>query len=657
MKIMLLILSVIIIPLVVSGVFSTRVFQTKVAEDQLSIVDKSGRIAKSYFDNQSEKNSNLASLIAALPSLQAAVQSNDKSAAAGVLDKYYNEFKDRCNISIMEIGDIEGNVVYRAHNPGKTGDNKKDDVLVKQGLSGQKGWTISEGSSGYAVRYIEPIKAGNVQVGTLMVGRYIDEAFVDSIKKLTKCETTVFFGNTRIATTVINDKGERAVGTTQDNQEILDKVIKNQKIYTGEAEVVGKPFFVSYEPLIDSAGNSVGMLFVGENIERTLAYEKSMLIRQALVGLVCLVIAFVTALAMTRGITGAINKIIDQMSLVASGKLNAKISLKRRDEIALMAEGFNNMAGETAKMVRTVKDISDQVYDSTKTIIEESESVRSSSEQIQSAMHEIGNGSSHQAEAATQAAKVMDDLNADIDKVAEKAAKVGDLSEFLSKQSEKGSQVIGETIAEMRTIKDKVEKSAGVIDELSRNSHRIEEIVSLISGIADQTNLLALNAAIEAARAGEQGRGFAVVADEVRKLAEESSKSAGEITGLIEMIRRNADSALHAMNEGTAETDRGMEVVDKAGKAFEDISNAILQISDGVNGVVSITSEVRKKSQSAEEEITNIAAISEENAAAVEEVAASAAEQTESIGKFVQMSRELGKIIAEEETMLKKFEI
>jgi methyl-accepting chemotaxis protein len=213
-----------------------------------------------------------------------------------------------------------------------------------------------------------------------------------------------------------------------------------------------------------------------------------------------------------------------------------------------------------------------------------------------------------------------------------------EVSRSASEYANTGGQIVRETIGRMQEISNVVRDSAESIAKLAKSADQIGEIISVIDDIADQTNLLALNAAIEAARAGEQGRGFAVVADEVRKLAERTGKATGEITQMIKGIQEGTDVAVHSMEAGVQEVDKGRELADKAGDHLKEIVNISSQTLAMIEQIAKASEEQSNAAEQVSKNIESISSVSRETAQGAEQSSKAAddlTKQAESLNNMV----------------------
>ncbi|WP_442793191.1 methyl-accepting chemotaxis protein [Pseudomonas sp. S75] len=250
-------------------------------------------------------------------------------------------------------------------------------------------------------------------------------------------------------------------------------------------------------------------------------------------------------------------------------------------------------------------------------LVKASESISSASVQLSASAHE-------QSQSASSMAATVEQLTVSINHVADNAGDAHALSSESGRQSSEGGSVIQETLQSMRLIADTVQASASQIGELDQHAEQISSIVGVIKGIAEQTNLLALNAAIEAARAGEQGRGFAVVADEVRLLAQRTANSTQEITDMVKKIQVGTREAVSSMDVGVDQVKGGVALAQQAGDAIVTIRQSSADVVGVVDQISLALREQTAASQDVARNVERIAQMSQQNSQAVEQTSATA---------------------------------
>jgi methyl-accepting chemotaxis protein len=288
---------------------------------------------------------------------------------------------------------------------------------------------------------------------------------------------------------------------------------------------------------------------------------------------------------------------------IASGDLSATVQCAPGDTTSLLA-GMKEMQEMLRKMISE--------------IISGAERLESASGELLSASEEVASRSRQQSESASAMAAAVEEMTVSIDQVSHNAGEAHGISQEAGAVSERGTVIIQNAAEEMRKISEAVHSSSKIIEELGQQSDQITSIVNTIREIADQTNLLALNAAIEAARAGEQGRGFAVVADEVRKLAERTSLSTTEIAGMVGKIQNGTKSAVASMEAGVGQATRGVDLANEAGQSIVSIRDGALRVVAVVNDISSSIREQSTTSSEIARNIEQIAQMSEESSQAVQ---------------------------------------
>ncbi|HVN49372.1 MAG TPA: methyl-accepting chemotaxis protein [Bacteroidota bacterium] len=309
----------------------------------------------------------------------------------------------------------------------------------------------------------------------------------------------------------------------------------------------------------------------------------------------------------TRFFVSLTTRIAASLEKMAGGDLTVEVKYHGKDEFGLIA---NSMIHMTKYLNETISQIA-----------ESSATVASASTQISSSTEEMAAGVQEQTSQAGEVASAVEEMTKTIIENSKNASNTADTAREAKHAAEQGGKVVEDTIAGMNTIANVVKKSADTVKELGKSSDQIGEIIGVIDDIADQTNLLALNAAIEAARAGEQGRGFAVVADEVRKLAERTTKATKEIAGMIKKIQSETVGAVNAMEQGTQKVDEGMQLADKAGVSLKEIVNISQRVTDMVNQIAAASEEQSSASEQISKNVEAISAVTNQTATGTQQIA------------------------------------
>ena len=386
------------------------------------------------------------------------------------------------------------------------------------------------------------------------------------------------------------------------------------------------------------------------------AMKKDILFTSGLIIVVLLGVAMV-AWYISRKISTPILELSSIVREIATGDLRKTLHVDAKDEIGELGKAVNVMTRDLRNLIKDLAISAEQLAASSEELTASAEQSAQASNQVAGSIVEVAEGADIQLQAANKAKMIMESLSSGIKEIADNTITIVQTTEKASAAAQQGGNAIMDAKNQMTCIENSVKNSSRVVASLGERSKEIGQIVNAISGIAGQTNLLALNAAIEAARAGEQGRGFAVVADEVRKLAEQSQEAAKQISTLITAIQVDTASAVTAMSDETQQVKYGTEVVDKAGQTFDEIVNLVQQMSTQIRDVSGEIKQMTASNQSMVLLVNEIDNISKNTADQTQNVSSATEEQSASTQEIASSSHALSKMAGQIQSAISKFKV
>jgi methyl-accepting chemotaxis protein len=326
-----------------------------------------------------------------------------------------------------------------------------------------------------------------------------------------------------------------------------------------------------------------------------------------------------------------------------------------RDKLAGMTESYNDSRAALAELIGQVSGTAGSVSAASRQMAATSDEAGRAIGEIASAVSDAALGAERQVSTVAQARTIVDEVVAVTNRSAQDAASTAQVAEEARRIAGAGAQAVGGATDAMASVREASTGATRAIRALGDKSAQIGGIVDTITGIAEQTNLLALNAAIEAARAGEQGRGFAVVADEVRKLAEESQTAARSIAGLIADIQTETSRVVQVVEEGAQRTEQGSEVVEEAREAFERIGASVEDVTARVGAIAAAVEQIAASARQMGERMGEVASVAEQSSASSEQVSASTQQTSASTQEIAASAQELARTAADLETLVARF--
>jgi len=469
------------------------------------------------------------------------------------------------------------------------------------------------------------------------------------------------------------EKQVLALSTEKETQEVIDRSVDWQEMvitdvfdrYDGGDEVGAASYLrSSVEPysndLIKEFAklSDIRMDSINAQAQSVTDLGKHSLTLTFIISVLVIILGITIALLTSNSITKPIKKVMERMQTIAYGDLTSEpLAITMKDETGQLAMAINQMQVMEKEVMEGIKRASEMLTDNSNELTQSANEVKSGSEQVAITMQELATGSESQATTASNLSVVMGNFTKKVQSTNKSGEKIKDSSMGVLSMTTQGKEYMEDSNRQMAKIDEIVLDAVFKMATLDNQTKEITNLVMIIQKIADQTNLLALNAAIEAARAGEHGRGFAVVADEVRKLAEQVAVSISDITGFVEKIQTESKRVSDSLQTGYTEVQEGTSQIKKTGDTFNQINASVTTMVKGIKDISDNLESIQVNSEIMNSSIEEIASVSEESAAGVEETSAASQEITSSMEEVAGNSEQLADLAKGLAEMVAEFKI
>ncbi|MBU0811808.1 MAG: methyl-accepting chemotaxis protein [Gammaproteobacteria bacterium] len=569
----------------------------------------------------------LSALVASIPDVQKAMAENDRDRLSDLFVTNYKTLASQYGLDQFQFHKAPATSFLRVHKPEKFGDDLTAirNTIIETNTRRTPVRGVESGVAGLGIRGLVPINHNGSPVGSVEFGLSFGQAFFDTFKARQGVDVGLLlrkeYGGFEPFATTFDSKG--LISKSQ-----LEQAFSGQDVVF-RAQADGKPVAVLVSVVNDFSGKPIGVLEVA--MDRTRYADALADIRNTalIIAGVAIALGLLIAALLARSIVRPIRVAAEAMHDIAAGEgdLTRRLEANGRNEVADLARAFNQFADKVRRLVSEVAGSTAQVA--------------ASAEEMSAITDGFNRDVSRQRDEIEQVATAMNEMTATVQDVARNAAQAAESAKSADLEAQQGQLVVHQTVSSIEGVSAEVARTASAIQRLETDSQSISKVLEVIRGVAEQTNLLALNAAIEAARAGEQGRGFAVVADEVRTLASRTQQSTIEIQQVIEQLQSGARDAADVMNQGREQVDNSVMQAQQAGTSLLRITNAVTSISDMNVQIASAAEQQSAVSDEISKNVVNINHIADR--------------VTESAGQTAQASSQLAHLASDLQTLVGQF--
>ncbi|MFE8697423.1 methyl-accepting chemotaxis protein [Cytobacillus sp. FJAT-53684] len=560
--------------------------------------------------------------------------------------------------SLLFVADEKGTAITSTDVETNIADREYFQLIMSGKDSTISDPVVSKADQLTTVVFAVPIKNDNNQTIGVLGGTYP----IDSLQQLV---ADVEIGDTGYASITQHDglfighpSEEIVFKSTVDQLGIPELKQAHEQAMSGKSGMIrykykGEERFTFYKQLQSKDWNLFITVPVAEATDKLSYLAKLSFVTAGIVLLFSIIVVFIFASRLVKPIQSMSNL----TSSVAKGDLTLLVDHQGKDEIGVLGTNFNHMISGMQNILMRIDSVSEHVRQSSATLVNTSEETKLSAEQVAIAINELATGTADIVHSVTNVTDKVQFMSHTLKDLSMFANGVNETSLQSKNLSEQGELLVNQAIESIREANHQVQDTAHIINLVDKRSTDIGNVIDMITRIAEQTNLLALNASIEAARAGEAGKGFAIVAEEVRKLANETSKSAEQIARMISETQNESHRAVHSIKKGLTVVETGMKAVIQSGEAFSKISINVNTTSEQVMKTNHSIQHLEEISVSITEDLESISAVTEQSSAGAEEVSAASEQQAAGAVQISADALELSNLSNDLKEMMKQFKV
>lgn len=470
---------------------------------------------------------------------------------------------------------------------------------------------------------------------------------IDKLKQERDVELSIFYGDTRVLTTLKDSSGKREINKKM-SKEIYDIIQRGESYFTDDLELFGVPYSGCYVPLYQpNSDKIVGSIFCGRSQAEVNAAVHSTIVSMALSMMGVFIVAIVIGMFVITRIAKHLDGAVDYLGTLSKGALNLTVKkdlVVRKDEVGDIARAIQRLVESMRDIITNITTSSQALQGFSEEFSASFDRIAESINNVNIAVDEIANGSSSQAAETMSASQKVTKMGTALDETTANVETLGSSSVKMREYNKTAAKNLDELSAISETTKSSVLLVQNQTNQTNDSAQEIREATELITDIANQTNLLSLNASIEAARAGENGRGFAVVADEIRNLSEQSRESAERIVEIVNTLIANSNTSVTTMNEVAENIRTQNNKIEETGEMFRSLNEEIAEVTEAIEKIRKQTEALDVQKKEVLDIVDGLAAIAEQNAAGTEETSASMTEFHEIIDSCHEATEELTKL-------------